>query len=245
MSPGCGPARDGAHGARAASRREPTSDHRQRTRNTLPPGIRSWSDGRVLEAASRQYELVIIGCSMGGMHALEVIFRALPEDFALPIITVQHRYKTSNEGLPSYFRRRANLEVVDAVDKQWLRPGTIYLAPADYHLMVDRRDGRGELSLSIDAAVAYSRPSIDVAFETAAESYGSAVIGIVLTGANSDGARGALRIRQQGGFVIAQDPTTAESPVMPQSAIDQAAVDRILPLDRIGPFLTELCRTST
>ncbi|HYI13387.1 MAG TPA: chemotaxis protein CheB [Thermoanaerobaculia bacterium] len=206
----------------------------------LPPGIRSWTDGRVLKAGLREYEIVVIGCSMGGMHALQAIFKALPKDFPLPIAVVQHRYKTSDEGLPAYFRRNSSLTVVDTTDKEWLKPGTVYLAPANYHLLVER----GELSLSVDDAVAYSRPSIDVLFESAAMAYGSGVIGIVLTGANADGARGAAQIKKRGGFVVVQDPATAESPSMPQAAIDATRVDRILPLDRIGPFLVELCRTS-
>jgi two-component system, chemotaxis family, protein-glutamate methylesterase/glutaminase len=206
----------------------------------LPPGIRSWTDGRVLKEALRDYQLVAIGCSMGGMHALQTIFEVLPKDFPLPITVVQHRYKTSNEGLPQFLRRHSKLNVVDTVDKEWLKPGTVYLAPANYHLLVER----GELSLSVDEAVAYSRPSIDVMFESAADAYGSGVIGVVLTGANSDGARGAVRIKKRGGFVLAQDPKTAESPAMPQAAIDATRVDRILPLERIGPFLVELCRGS-
>jgi two-component system chemotaxis response regulator CheB len=207
----------------------------------MPPGIRSWSDGRVLKEAQKKYELVVIGCSMGGMHALQVIFDVLPKDFPLPIAVVQHRYRTSNEGLPAFLRRHSKLNVVDTVDKEWIRTGTVYLAPANYHLLVER----GELSLSVDEAVAYSRPSIDVLFESAADAYPGGVIGVVLTGANADGARGAKRIKQRGGFVIAQDPNTAESPAMPQAAIDATRVDRILPLDRIGPFLVELCRSSS
>lgn len=207
---------------------------------SLPPGIRSWSDGRVLSEAARKFEIVAIGCSMGGMQALQVIFETLPRDFPLPVAVVQHRYKTSNEGLPQFLRRHAKLNVVDTIDKQWIQPGTVYLAPANYHLLVER----GELSLSVDEKVEYSRPSIDVLFESAADAYGPAVIGVVLTGANADGARGAVRIKQRGGFVIAQDPRTAESPAMPEAAIRAASVDRILPLDRIGPFLVELSRSS-
>jgi two-component system chemotaxis response regulator CheB len=206
----------------------------------MPSGIRSWSDGRVLKEAVRRYELITIGCSMGGMHALQVIFETLPKDFAVPIAVVQHRYKTSNEGLPQFLRRHSQLDVVDTLDKQWIKPGTVYLAPANYHLLVER----GELSLSVDEKVEYSRPSIDVMFESAALAYGPAVVGVVLTGANADGARGAALIKKRGGFVIAQDPKPAESPVMPQATIDGTRVDRILPLDRIGPFLIELCRSS-
>lgn len=204
----------------------------------LPPGIRSWTDGRVPQEAKQKFEIIVIGCSMGGMAALEKIFHLLPDDYPLPIVVVQHRYRNSSEGLPAFFRQHAALEVVDATDKEWLRPGTVYLAPANYHLLVDR----GELSLSVDDAVAYSRPSIDVLFESASEAYGRGVIAIVLTGANADGARGAATVKKRGGLVVVQDPKTAESPAMPEAAIAATRVDRVLPLERIGPFLVEIAR---
>jgi two-component system, chemotaxis family, protein-glutamate methylesterase/glutaminase len=203
----------------------------------LPAGIRSWRDGRIPQEALRNYELIVIGCSMGGMNALKAVFGALSREFPLPIIVAQHRYRTSSDSLPAFFRRFVELDVVDAADKQYIRPGAIYFAPADYHLLVER----GEMSLSVDAAVAYSRPSIDVLFESAADAYTTSLVAVVLTGANADGADGAARIRQRGGLVIAQDPSTAESPAMPQAAISRG-VDRILPLERIGPYLVELSR---
>ena len=224
-----------ASGSRGAVPRPPATGNRQ-----LPPGIRSWRDGRVLEPALRNYELIAIGCSMGGMHALQTIFASLPQGFPVPIVAVQHRFRTSNESLPAYFRRNCKLDVVDATDKQWVKPGTVYLAPADYHLMVDR----GELSLSTEAKVAHSRPSIDMLFESAADAYAQSLVAVILTGANDDGTRGAKRVKQRGGFVVVQDPLTAESPAMPQAAIAAVRVDRVLPLERIGPFLIELCRHS-
>jgi two-component system chemotaxis response regulator CheB len=184
--------------------------------------------------------LIVIGCSLGGMYALEKVLGALPKGFAAPIVIAQHRHRASSEGLPSYLRRHAQIDVVDAEDKQWLRKGTAYLAPADYHLLIEKN----ELSLSTEAAVGFSRPSIDVLFESAADAYRDRVAGVVLTGSNADGAKGAARIKRNGGLVIAQDPTTAESPAMPQATIDAVRVDRILPLDRIGPFLVELCRAT-
>jgi two-component system chemotaxis response regulator CheB len=185
-------------------------------------------------------ELIVIGCSMGGMNALKEILQAVPDDFQIPIAIAQHRHKASNEGLPAYLRRVSNLCVVDVEDKLWIKPNCVYLAPADYHLLVER----GVFHLSVDMAVLYSRPSIDVLFESAADAYGSSLVGVVLTGANADGSRGAKRIKTRGGMVVVQDPATAESPTMPQAAIDAARVDRILPLDRIGPFLVELGRSS-
>lgn len=185
----------------------------------------------------KTFELVVIGCSLGGMHALQEVLGALPKEFPVPIAVVQHRHRASNDTLPTFLERSANLRVIDVDDKLWIKPGVVYLAPADYHLLVER----GSFTLSVDDRVSYSRPSIDVLFESAADAYGDKVVGVVLTGANNDGARGAKRIKSRGGFVVAQDPKTAEAPEMPQSTIDAVRVDRILPLPRIGPFLVELC----
>ena len=114
------------------------------------------------------------------------IFAALPKDFCIPIAIVQHRHKASNENLPAFFRRTSQQRVVDVEDKQWIKPGFVYLAPANYHLLVER----GAFSLSVDDTVGHSRPSIDVLFESAADAYRENLIGVVLTGANADGARG-------------------------------------------------------
>jgi two-component system chemotaxis response regulator CheB len=185
-------------------------------------------------------EIVVIGTSLGGMRALSMLLSSLPADFTPPIAVVQHRHKASNEGLPAYLRTQTKLPVLDVDDKLFIRPGRVYLAPADYHLLVEH----GSFDLSVDPAVSHSRPSVDVLFESAADAYRAGVVGIILTGANMDGARGVRRIKQQGGFVIVQDPSTAEAPDMPQAAIDAVRVDRILPLERIGPFLVELWRQS-
>lgn len=182
-------------------------------------------------------EVVVVGCSLGGMNALKVILSGLSPEFCVPVIVAQHRHKRSNEGLPAFLRRFTHMTVVDADDKQHLRQGTIYLAPADYHLLVEK----GEIHLSVDDAVRYSRPSIDVLFESAADAYGAAVIAIILTGANDDGTRGAERIKRRGGTVVAQDPKTAEAPAMPQAAIAAGVVDQILPLDQIASFLVARC----
>ena len=186
------------------------------------------------------FDLIVVGCSLGGMNALQVILGALPPSFCVPIVVAQHRHKASNEGLPAYFRRRTSLKVVDADDKQWIKPGHVYLAPADYHLLV----AKGELNLSVDEAVRFSRPSIDVLFESAADAYGKRLLGIVLTGSNADGARGATRIKLRGGKVLVQDPATAEAAAMPQAAIDAVRVDQILPLDQIASFLTDKCQSA-
>lgn len=183
------------------------------------------------------FDIIVVGCSLGGMHALEVILNAMPRNFCVPIAVVQHRHRASNETLPSHFRRFSRLPVVDVEDKQWIRPGTVYLAPANYHLLVER----GEFSLSVDEKVRYSRPSVDVLFQSAADAYGSGVIAVVLTGANDDGAEGARRVKARGGVVVVQDPKTAEAPEMPRAAITAAPVDQILPLDQIASYLVDRC----
>ena len=190
------------------------------------------------QPTTRVYELIVIGCSLGGMYAVEKILCALPADFDTPIAIAQHRHKKSDRGLTEFFRRSCKVRVMDADDKQWIEPGTVYFAPADYHLLVEK----GEFSLSVDEQVNNSRPSIDVLFESAADAYGAALIGVVLTGANDDGATGAKRIKSRGGLVVAQDPKTAEAPAMPAAAIATGAVDQILPLEQIGPFLVERCQ---
>jgi two-component system chemotaxis response regulator CheB len=190
------------------------------------------------------YELVAIGCSLGGMHALQTLLSHLPKDFCVPIVVAQHRHKNSNEGLPAYFRRSTHFNVVDADDKQWIKPSHVYLAPADYHLLVERMGERGELHLSVDEAVRHSRPSIDVLFESAADAYGAQLIGVVLTGSNDDGARGAKRIKEAGGIVVVQDPITAEAPEMPRAVAATAKVDQVLPLEGIASFLADVCRTA-
>lgn len=190
-------------------------------------------------ARRRTFDLIVVGCSLGGMHALEVLLRALPAGFEPPVAVVQHRHKTSGEGLPAFLRRGSLLPVVEVADRQQIERGAVYLAPANYHMLV----GRGRFHLSVDAAESFARPSIDILFESAAASYRDRLIAVVLTGANADGARGARQLKRSGAFLIVQDPATAEAPAMPQAAIDATRVDRILPLQRIGPFLVELCQT--
>src|SRR5215467_13797939 len=124
---------------------------------------RGVSEGQDRETArprdpATTYELIAIGCSLGGMHALQTLLSGLPKNFCVPIVVAQHRHRNSNEGLPAFFRRSTKFNVVDADDKQWIEPSHVYLAPADYHLLVERNDGRGELHLSCEDAVRYSRP---------------------------------------------------------------------------------------
>jgi len=192
------------------------------------------------EARCLMPELIVVGCSLGGMRALEKILKKLPQDCRVPIAVAQHRHRRSNEGLPAFLRRSTHMNVVDVEDKQCIEPGKVYLAPADYHLLVEK----GEFNLSVDEVVRHSRPSVDVLFESAAEAYGPNLIGIVLTGANEDGAAGAQRIKQRGGTIIVQDPKTAQSPTMPEAVIATGVVDQILNLEGIAAFLAERCRVA-
>ena len=174
--------------------------------------------------------VVVVGTSAGGLRALERIFGSLPAEFPVPIACVQHRSKDS-ELFASVMQGMVALPVREAEDKElFLAPG-VYLAPPDYHLLVEPG---GRLALSTDEPVSFSRPSIDVLFESAADSYGAGVVGVLLTGANHDGTRGLIRIRAAGGIAIVQDPTTAESPEMPSAAIAIGAADTVVPLDAIA-----------
>jgi two-component system chemotaxis response regulator CheB len=180
------------------------------------------------------YELIVIGASWGGLHAVGRILSALPEQTDAAIVVAQHRRTDAADGgLASVLGLRTQLPVGDAHDKQAILPRHVYLAPPDYHLLIQH----GWFSLSTDAHVHFARPSIDVLFESAADAYGDQVIGVILTGANEDGAAGLARIKDRGGVAIVQDPRTAERGEMPGAALAATAADAILPLEEIGPFL--------
>lgn len=182
------------------------------------------------------FELVVIGTSLGGFSALKTLLGGLTRSFPLAIAVVQHRHKESGSSMSGYMQRYTTLPVHEAEDKDELLPGHVYLAPADYHLLVER----GYMTLSIDEPVCFARPSIDVLFESAADAYADRVIGIILTGANRDGTNGLARIKACGGVAIVQDPITAEIGMMPQRAIAKTHVDAILPLPEIAPYLSNL-----
>ena len=182
-------------------------------------------------------ELVVIGSSWGGLVALETILAALPGDFAPTIAIAQHRSPDSGSGaLSAMIGRHTELAVCEAGDKDPMEPGRVYIAPPDYHLYVEQ----GAFALDVDEVVQYSRPSIDVLFDSAADVYGERVVAVILTGANEDGAYGIERVKRRGGLTIAQDPATAERREMPDAAIATGAVDRVLALDEIGPELARL-----
>lgn len=181
--------------------------------------------------------LIVVGTSLGGLLALKKVITEIPEGFPIPIAIAQHRHKDSEHALGQLLQQYTSLPIRDVEDKDEILPGHIYLAPADYHLLVEP----GHFALSTDAPVSFARPSIDVLFESASEVYTNRVVGVVLTGANHDGAKGLASIKLRGGFTIVQDPTTAESSVMPNAAIASTLVDKILPLSEIAPFLVNLC----
>ena len=178
-------------------------------------------------------KIVVIGTSLGGFSALKLLLGKLPPEFPVPIAIVQHRHKESHTTLAGYLQPKVALPIQEVEDKDEILPGRIYLAPADYHLLVEP----GYFTLSTDEPVCYARPSIDVLFESAADVFGDRVLAIVLTGANQDGAQGAAVIKARGGRVIVQDPTTAESAVMPKAVIAATPVDAIVPLESIGSTL--------
>lgn len=174
-----------------------------------------------------------MGTSLGGFDALKAVLSSLARGFPLPIVAVQHQSADGRGDLAGLLQRHTPLVVLEAEDKETIRPGHVYLAPSGYHLLLEE----GSLALSTDAPVWYARPSIDVLFESAAETHGSATIGVALTGASADGALGLARIKASGGLTIVQDPSTARSPVLPKAAIAAAAPHHVLPLEEIAPLL--------
>ena len=183
----------------------------------------------------RGVELIVIGVSAGGLHAVGTILRRLPADFPVPIVVVQHRAKEST-ALASVLQESTRLRVCEVEDKMPIEPGRVYIAPPDYHVLIED----GHLALSIDAPVTYSRPSIDVLFDSAADQFGDRVIGVVLTGANHDGAAGLRHIVQRGGKALVQSPESAEMSVMPRAAIAAVPQAVVAPLKELAGRLTEL-----
>ncbi|BAZ66643.1 MAG: chemotaxis protein CheB [Pelatocladus maniniholoensis HA4357-MV3] len=190
------------------------------------------------------YKLIVIGTSLGGLEALQVILSGLPETFPIPIAVVQHRHKSSDDTLRLLLQNYSNLVIKEAEDKEDILAGQVYLAPADYHLLVESKSltvSQPYFSLSTDAPVTYARPSIDVLFETAAEAYNQKLIGMLLTGANQDGVQGLAKIQARGGITIVQEPESAHCSVMPAAAIALGVADKVLSLLEIPAFLVKIC----
>ncbi len=187
------------------------------------------------------FEIVVVGTSIGGLKALQTLLSGLPDRFHVPVVIVQHRGKDSETGLRDFLGRSSSLPISEPEDKELILPGHAYLAPRDYHLLVEN----GSFALSTDPAVGFARPSIDLLFESAADAYQERTIGVVLTGANRDGARGLKAIKLRGGLALVEDPELAACREMPEAAIAGTEVDRVLSLEEIGPFLGNLCNSAT
>ena len=185
------------------------------------------------------YSVVAVGTSWGGLAALRKLLGGLPADFGIPVVVVQHRGKDADPLLLSELLQDAtHLDVRAIEDKEPLLPATVYLAPADYHVLIEA----GHASLTVEEPVRFSRPSIDVMFTSAADTYRSGTIGVVLTGANEDGARGLAHIVKRGGRALVQDPKSAEIRIMPDAAIRAVPTAEVLPLDSLAPRLVQLSR---
>ena len=185
----------------------------------------------------QKIKAIVIGASAGGLYALKKLIPALPADFPCPVLVVQHMSPHSDNYMARMLDELSPMKIKEADEKELIVPGTVYIAPPDYHLLVE---SDYTLSLSMEEKVNYSRPSIDVLFETAADVYGSHLLGIVLTGANADGANGLLAVKKKGGYTIVQHPDDAESPAMPRAAINRAKPEKILTLEEIITFLATM-----
>ena len=183
------------------------------------------------------YQAVVIGVSAGGMKALSQILPELPGAFPWPVLIAQHLREDADSYLASHLDQHSALRVKEAEDKEAIRSGVIYIAPPGYHLLVEETQS---FALSAEPPVNFARPSIDVLFTSAVEVYEEKLIGVVLTGANSDGAQGLAAIEAAGGMALVQSPESAEAPVMPHAALAACKHPKVLALEAIAPFLTEL-----
>lgn len=188
------------------------------------------------------YHAAVIGASAGGLEALGQILPRLPVDFGLPVLVVQHLHPADEGDFARHIAGMTALTVVEPCDKEPILPGCVYVAPANYHMLVERSR---TIALTVDERINWSRPSIDVLFESAAGVWKGGLIAAILSGANADGAKGMQQVKRSGGRTIAQDPKSAESPAMPQAAIDAGAVDEVLRADEIGRRLVELVMRRT
>lgn len=184
-----------------------------------------------------KYEAIVIGVSSGGMNVMQIMFSLLPKDFNTPIIIVQHIGARSDNQFIKILNDKSNLPIKEADEKEIIENGKVYIAPSNYHLLIERDK---TFSLTVDERVNYARPSIDVLFESAAEAYRDKLIGVILTGSSSDGTAGLSKIKEYEGLTIAQDPKTAESAFMPASAIAVVQVDYILSLENIIMLLIKI-----
>jgi two-component system, chemotaxis family, protein-glutamate methylesterase/glutaminase len=182
-------------------------------------------------------EAIVVGCSAGGLGALQPLLHALQPPLRQAVVVCSHTGEYAGGLLAPLLARHARLPVREARERWPVEPGTVHLAPAGYHLLIERDR---HFALSVDAPVHFSRPSIDALFESAADAYGARLVGVMLSGASADGACGLAGIRRRGGLAIVQDPAEAPAPAMPQAALDCAGADYCLPLARIAILLNDL-----
>jgi two-component system chemotaxis response regulator CheB len=180
---------------------------------------------------------IAIGASAGGVEALTRLLPALRADLPMPVFIVLHLPRARPSLLAEIFKNQCALRTTEAQDKEPVVPGTVYFAPPDYHLLVDKGP---RLALSVDEPLFYSRPAIDVLFESAADIYGPRLLGIILTGGNADGAEGLAAVRREGGTTIVQLPRSAQAAAMPQAALDKGPADFILDLDEMADMLASI-----
>ncbi len=186
---------------------------------------------------NNRYKALAIGVSTGGVSALKRVLGSLPADFPIPILIVTHMMPASDDGLAVLLNTLCAIRVKEADDHDVLAPGTVYIAPANYHLLVERD---GTLALSIDAPVNFARPSIDVLFESASDVFGPGLIAVILTGAGDDGSKGLVKVQDCGGLVVVQDPADAEMDSMPRCAMHLLDADHVVPLVDLPPLLLKL-----
>ena len=194
----------------------------------------------VAAAAARRIEAVVIGASAGGFEALLAVLKGLPASYPIPLVAVLHLPEAHESRLAELFGYRLALQVREARDKETLAPGVLYFAPPGYHLSIETD---ASFSLSCEDRVNYARPSIDVLFQSAADAYGKSLAGILLTGANYDGAAGLAGMQVAGALTIVQDPATAEVSTMPEAALRRMTPDLILTLAQINALLLQLGAT--
>jgi two-component system chemotaxis response regulator CheB len=193
--------------------------------------------GATVVIADRRYDVVAIGASAGGLTALTAVLSPLPRQFPSSILIVQHLHPQHKSLLAPLLANRTALKVKQAEHGEPLLPGVAYVAPPDEHLLV----GPGKVQLVHSQLVHFSRPSIDLLFESVAGTYGSRCIGVVLTGSGRDGSGGIRAIKEGGGTTIVQDPSHSEFRVMPDAAVATGCVDQVLPVAEIGKTLAQLC----
>lgn len=191
----------------------------------------------VPDYSRRRYDVVAMGSSAGGLHALTDVLRSLPVSFPASVLVVQHLSPEHKSWIASLLGHATRMKVKQAEHGEIMLPGMVYTAPPDEHLLA----GPGKIQLAHSQLVHFSRPSIDLLFESVAGTYGSRAIGVVLSGSGRDGATGIRAIKEAGGITLAQSPETAEFKPMPQAAVDTGCIDFILPLEKIGSTLIDLC----